>query len=75
MHRLVVNTLFPRSDELSQPKEDGFSETRKLDPYWKARPVICTANMGLKFESGLWVKIILSLGSEFLMEQRNMWLI
>ena len=31
--------------------------------------------MGLKFESGLWVKIILSIGSEFLMEQRNMWLI
>ena len=28
-------------------------------------------NMGLKFESGLWVKIILSLGSEYLMEQTS----
>ena len=32
------------------------------------RPVICTGNMELKFESGLWVKIILSLGSEYPME-------
>ena len=27
--------------------------------------------MGLKFESGLWVKTILSLGSEYLMERTN----
>ena len=31
--------------------------------------------MELKFESGLWDKIILILGSEFLMEQSNTWLI
>ena len=32
-----------------------------------------TSNMELKlnFESGLWVKIILSLGSEYLMEQTS----
>ena len=42
----------PRSDESSQPK-DGFRETQELDPYWKSRPVICTANMELKSESGL----------------------
>ena len=32
-----------------------------------------TANMGSKFESGLWVKIILNLGSEYLLERSNMW--
>ena len=29
--------------------------------------------MGLKFESGLWFKIILNLGSEYPMERSNMW--
>ena len=29
--------------------------------------------MELKFESGLWVKTILNLGSEYLMERSNMW--
>ena len=29
--------------------------------------------MELKFESGLWIKIILSLGSEYLMEQTSTW--
>ena len=28
-------------------------EIQELDPYWKSRPVICTANMELKSESGL----------------------
>ena len=37
------------------------------------RPVTCTVNMELKSESGLFVKTILSLGSEYLMEQINMW--
>ena len=32
----------------------------ELGLYQKSRPVFNTANMGLKFESGLWVKIILS---------------
>ena len=52
-------------------QKDGFKETQELDPYWKSRPVTCTANMGLKSESGLWVKTILSLGSEYLMEQTS----
>ena len=34
-------------------QKDGFRETQKLDPYWKSRPVICTANMELKSESCL----------------------
>ena len=33
--------------------------------------VLEVTNMGLKFESGLWVKIILNLGSEYLMERTN----
>ena len=32
-----------------------------------------TANMGLKSQFGLWVKIILNLGSEYLMEQTSTW--
>ena len=46
-------------------QKDGFKETRKLDPYWSLRPVVYTANMELKLESGLlsednsqsWVRI------------------
>ena len=34
-------------------QKDGFRETQELDPYWKSRPVNCTANMELKSESGL----------------------
>ena len=56
-------------------QKDGFRETQELDPYWKSRPVICTVNMELKSESGLWEKVILNLGSEFLMDQINSWLI
>ena len=39
--------------------------------YWKSQPVLKTSNMELKFESGLWVKTILNLGSEYLMERSN----
>ena len=42
----------PRSDESSQP-QGWIRETQELDPYWKSRPVIRTANMELKSESGL----------------------
>ena len=45
----------PRSDESSQPKGWIQGNTR----------------IGLKLESGLWVKIILNLGSEFLMDQTS----
>ena len=34
-------------------QKDGFRETQELDPYWKSRSVICTANIELKPESGL----------------------
>ena len=60
---------------INHNQEDGFREIRESDPYWKSRPVICTVNMELKSESGLWEKIILILGSEFLMDQTNLWLI
>ena len=70
----VVKTLFPETIQLHSQK-DGFKETRELGLYQKSQPVFNTANMGLKSESGLWVKTILILGSEFLMEQINMWLI
>ena len=43
---------YPRSDESSQPK-GWIQETQELDPYWKLRLVICTANMELGSESGL----------------------
>ena len=33
--------------EVTLPRND------ELDPYWKSRPVICTANMELKSGSGL----------------------
>ena len=70
---LVVNTLFQETIQLHNQK-DGFKETRELGLYWKSRPVICTVNMELISESGLWGKTILILGSEFLMEQIKMWL-
>ena len=70
LRELFVNTLFQEVTNHHNQK-DGFSETRELDPYWKSRQVICTANIELKFESGLWGKTILSLGSEYLMEQTN----
>ena len=41
--------------------------------YWKSQPVLKTSNMELKFESGLWVKTVLNLGSEYPMERSNMW--
>ena len=59
----------PRDDESSQPKgwiqgkHKNWTRARSHDQF------VSTANMGLKSESGLWVKIILSLGSEYLMEQ------
>ena len=48
---LVVNTLF-QEVTIHHNQKDGFRETQELDPYWKSRPVICTANMELKSESG-----------------------
>ena len=52
LRRLVVNTLFQEATN-HHNQEDGFRETRKLDPYWKLRPVVYMANTELKLESGL----------------------
>ena len=52
----------PRSDESSQPKGWNQGNTR-IGLYWKSQPVFKSSNKGLKFESGLWVKTKLSLGS------------
>ena len=52
LRELVVNTLFQEMTNHHNQK-DGFRETQELDPYWKSRPVICTANMELESESGL----------------------
>ena len=49
---LVVNFLFQEMID-HHHQEDGFREIQESDPCWKSRPVICTANMELKSESGL----------------------
>ena len=69
---LVANTLYLEMIQLHKQK-DGFKETWELGLYWKSRPVFSTFKMELKFEFGLWIKTILNLGSEFLMERSNMW--
>ena len=66
--------LFLETIQLHNQK-DGSRETRELDPSWKSRPVIYGVNMELKSESVSEKKRILILGSEYLMEQINMWLI
>ena len=48
--RVCREYTLPRSDGSSQPKGWIQGNTR-IDPYWKSRPVICTANMELKSES------------------------
>ena len=63
MRRLEGNTLFQEVTNHHNQK-DGFRETRKLDPYWKLRPVVYMANTELRSEFGLskdntpsWVRI------------------
>ena len=69
---LVANTLFQgKMDHHNQ--EDGSRETQKLDPCWKSRPVACMVNMESRLEFGLWSETILTPGSEFLMDQINLW--
>ena len=63
-------TLLPRDDPASQPK-GWIQGNMRIGLYWKSQPVFKTTNMGLKFESGLWVKTILNLESEYLMERSN----
>ena len=63
MQRFVVNTLFQEVTDYRNQKD----ETQKLDPCWKFE-LIVWQNSELKLESGLWVKITLNFGSEFLMD-------
>ena len=72
LRRLVVNTLFQEVTNHHNQK-DGFRETRKVDPYWKLRPVSCLyGKHGI--ETRIW-SLTLNPGSEFLMDQINLWLI
>ena len=68
----VVNTLFQEMKSHHNQK-DGSREAQKLDPCWKLRPVACMVNTELRLEFGLWVKTTLNTGSEFLMDQINLW--
>ena len=61
----------PRDDPASQPKR--MDSSMRIGPVLEVTTTFNTSNMELKFESGLWVKTILNLGSEYLMEQTNMW--
>ena len=44
----------PREEPASQPKRWIQGNTRILGPYQKLQPVICTVNMELRSEFGLW---------------------
>ena len=62
----------PRDDPSSQPK--GWIQGNMIiGPVLEVTTSFKTSFMELNFESGLWVKTILNLGSEFLMERSNMW--
>ena len=62
----------PRDDPASQPK--GWIQGHmRIGPIGSHNQFFNITNMGLKFESGLWVKTILNLRSEYLMERSNMW--
>ena len=52
MQKLVVNTLFQEIMD-HHNRKDGFREIRKLDPYWKLRPVACMVNTELRSDFGL----------------------
>ena len=44
-----------------------------MGSYENVQPVISTVNMELRSEFGLWKEIILTPGSEFLMDQTSLW--
>ena len=59
-----------RDDPASQPK--GWVQgNMRIGPVLEVTTSFQYGKQGLKSESGLWVKIILSLGSEYLMEQTS----
>ena len=63
----------PRDDPASQPKGWIQGNMRIGSVLEVTTSFFKTSHMDLKFESGLWVKTILNLGSEYLMERSNMW--
>ena len=72
VQRPFVNTLFQETKKHLNRK-DGSKGTLKLVPYWKLQLVTSTVNMELRLEPCLWTKTILTLGSEFLMDQTSLW--
>ena len=68
----VVDTLFQEKKKHHNQK-DGSKGTPRLGPYWKLQLVACKINMEWKLELNLWTKTILTLGSEFLMDQISLW--
>ena len=62
----------PRDDPSSQPR-GWIQGNMRIGPVLEVTTSFKTSNMELKFESGLWVKTILNLGSEYPMERSNMW--
>ena len=63
---------FPRDGQSSQQK-GWIQGNMRIGPVLEVTTsFFSTSSTELKFESGLWVKIILNLGSEYLMERTNM---
>ena len=60
----------PRDDPTSQPK-GWIQGNMRIGPVLEVTTSCQYGNMGSKSESGLWVKTILSLGSEYPMEQTS----
>ena len=69
-----VNSVWSQDSHML-PKWDSISWQKTLVILDNFVPVTCTVNMELKLESGLWVKTVIILGSEFHMDQTNIWLI
>ena len=60
----------PQDDPASEPK-GWIQGNMRIGPVLEVTTSFKTTNMELKFESGQWVKTILNLGSEYLMERTN----
>ena len=54
-------------------RKDGSKGTPNLDPCWKLQPGTCTVNMEMRSELCVSSETMLTLGSEFLMDQMNLW--
>ena len=62
----------PRDDPASQPT-GWIQGNMRIGPVLEVTTSFTTTNMDLKFGSGLWVKTILNLWSEYLLERTNTW--